>query len=1338
LGGAGFLVYKTFFQQGGAAAVLQAAEQSYQAGNLNYASNPQESAIRYDEANLSTDKALKLLEQDEKKGMPKEELERLRGQMYWLKARALRDRAYAKAKAEGKEKELIESLDTTTNEKYRNYFHIPDRKEQVEALSALRAAADLLPNEPELNKEITRVEISINPVNWKSAEPILRNTIRLNSDIDKQKPRELSRAHYFLAKYYFEQPTESLGWYPTPPDKREHGKITEAKTHLEAAKKYGAPYWRTAHLEADILGWELMDAKKGKNKSNIESTTKALETALFAKEGILDRASKKEQYTALSELDVRGIFGVHNIAMWYATQGVTGSAADKAGKAEQVIQSLLTASNYLGESPLAEPYLPDAGETVAQQLLYAQQVLANTKPKVWRQTVEEVQAFFKKYPKAEVRPATTMRMAQVAEIDGRLDRGSQPARQKEAIKALESGLAKAKQANVPPEQLADFHAALAQTKLLNNLPAAEVQGHVAELRKLNLPRLKAVTDFLEGVLAERQGKLEKARTLLEGVQKDKEAKNTPFALKSVSQLAYITYALGDFKESAGYFDQVAEALKQTSDIPPDSILWLEQTANTREDAIAMQVKASLQAGIKRINQNNRGKTNPTITQEQVAPILEAALRSAKELRKPSSQDHAVRLAIVAFRYAVKDNKTAEEELAKISTDYPESDHALRLSVNHLMQPAPDKKEVDPSVIAKADEKIQQFLRLNPSSQSAKLFWAQHLIQTKRASEAAKYLRDPVHFPEPDPVVNRVLANALFQIGENDEARKVLGNLSSDPLIDYILLGAEARKQEKVQELMDKYENNGVIRLYDAAAKMNEGKFEEAAKGFESAVEFTNVKPAALAGVQRALVSFAGSDPTKAVGVIKEYIDARPDDAALYQAAALAHLYLDEVGEPNDTWGTKRTMYAAVNKWEQVLLKGKTEGPPDPSIGLTKAQFHMFAGNPLLARQEAIRVNGQHPNHLPTLLYLTELFITGPDHDLTQAEKFLERAQSEAKADNPTPELLKGALLEAKEDYAGAIKHYESLMTRFPEITQPYARRVLIAQFQKKTGEALLWTNKWTEKFPNDPSATLTLIQVLAEGGELDNAVKKADEYASKQMELVTKALKEAKPAPKPEEETQALMIQRARLQLQLSGVFFNAKQYPEAKKRVEAVLKEIPDSPAALLIAGDIAVMEKDWSRAEQVYRKRIETDKNERKDFRATNNLAWILATQKNDPTAALTLVTQARKSRGEKPIETKRLPADFVDTIGTVYSKLGGKDHFEAMRQDFEVAVKRYNMDPRMHVFLGQAYAGLGENSKATISLDTAIRLASDAKNKAIREEQKADALKLAQDVRAKISGK
>jgi hypothetical protein len=92
-----------------------------------------------------------------------------------------------------------------------------------------------------------------------------------------------------------------------------------------------------------------------------------------------------------------------------------------------------------------------------------------------------------------------------------------------------------------------------------------------------------------------------------------------------------------------------------------------------------------------------------------------------------------------------------------------------------------------------------------------------------------------------------------------------------------------------------------------------------------------------------------------------------------------------------------------------------------------------------------------------------------------------------------------------------------------------------------------------------------------------------------------------------------------------------------------------------------------------------------------------------------------------------------EFLDAIGAVYRKVNTPEICDRMKLLFEEARQRYPTDPRMRLFLGHAYAGTGDKSRARAMYAAAISLAgqegitrlSKAKREAVAREAK-EALK------------
>ncbi len=1326
LAGTGYLAWKTFVQTGGAAADLKKAEEAYAKGEANLTANPKEAIVQFDVAAMSAENALGRLEADKKGGgVTEDELKKMEGKLHHLVARAIRDRHHAKAQAEGKP--VVELTDSVTAEKYRPYTVVPD-PDLSKLSQALDKAFAAAPTNPEVVKDVTRLELAkLIGMRWELLDKLLPANLTVN-------PKD-HRAHYFLAVREFEQHevVEQM-WQPTPPAKRSGERMAKAREHLDEAKKNGSPFWRTVHLDAEIVAWQLEEAKKGRNKSTAEARTKALNALLFDADGALDKAARGDKFAGLSVYDVRGILGVHLLAVRHVIAG-DGSVADKTPRVRQVVESTLAAAGQLCESLKEErdqkTYHPEIGEAVAEILTAAQAFLSTT-PDAWKKAMGEAEQLFAKHPNT-LSSTASFKLATLKRRSAGLDLPNRKELEADAIKRMEEGLEKAKKHKAKPEELGNFHIALAEAKLLAGRPASEVEQHITAVRGVTHPQSKVFVNFLQGVLAERQGRLDDARKLLEAVTNDREVKGTQLGIMAVSRLANITLAVGDPGAAAGYLGQFAEALRDKQNMDATTRAWLELATSGRDEVIAKQVRATLAAGLQRVARMAEAEKGQPIPAETVKPIADSAHALARQLRGPSAADKAARLALAGFHTAVKDYDTADKMIGLLATDYPDSVDVLSASVIRLVAPTAGKKEPEPAAVGKADDRIQQFLKLNPASREGKLMWATWLLRTKRQKDAAAFLRDPKNFPTQDPVVTRMLAGALLGIGEKKEAAKLLGELPADPAVDIALIQAATTKEEMakgIQSALAKYENNGLIRFYDANLKLSERKFEEAVREFKAAAEFAQVKAVATIGLHRALVVYAAEDPAKAAPLIHTYIAETPDDAGLYLAAALAAYYLEDVGLPGDAWGVKKSMYAAVNRWEQVMAKA---GEPGPAVGLIKAQFQLLAGHPDLARKEAIRVNGQHPNDVATMMFLADSYLVGPNPDLAEAKKYIDRANTEAKADNPAPVLLEGTWLEMSKDLDGAAKLYERMMTQFAGNSTPYARRVGVAVAQNKPGDALLWASKWAEKEPDNAVAALAVITQLGVADKgTDAAAKKADEFVQKQVAAGEERLKQVQPPPAADAVKKELDALRATAQIQAAAALSRAQRFPEAKTRVGEALKTLPDSADGLLIAGELAIAEQNWDEAERVYRKMLALDK---KNFVAANNLAWLLSEKKNAPAEALQLVTDLRASRGDKPVDARRLNADFLDTIGGVYLKLNDQNKFDDMRDTFEGAVKRYPTDPRMHAFLGAAYAARGENSKAMASLDTAIKLASDPAVTDVPEGQKQEAKKLAEATRAKF---
>jgi Tfp pilus assembly protein PilF len=1306
LAGAGYLGYRTFFHAGGSAGAVQAAEQSYKQGADALANNPQEAAVKFDSAAIAAEKGLNAYATEVAGKTPDPDQLRTEGKLNWALAKAIRERAYAKAKQEGKP--LDEPTDATSGQAYRNFYAIPDGAERSKAVNALIRASELIPDDPEVLLESTRVVLSSMPLNWTVVERLMKETLKAN-------PKD-PRANYFLAKFEFDQPQTEAGVFaPRPADKKDNERVDEALKLLKAAEENKAPYWRVAHLKADVLSHQLAGFKDP-SANGAKAKAGELDALLFDAGGALDKAAKGEHLSALSVYDGTGFVAVHEIAMKRATAGTPDAA-----KVKRVAESTVVAAAHLGDAKGGTGFVPLAGEAVLDVLLEAKRVLKPMDPQWWKKVTAEAEAYFAKHPAATTRPGATGKRVQLAD---------NPAA---ALKVLTDGVEAGRKANMPAAQLSDLLAELVNMKLLANAPAAEVEPMVKELQGLNAKEVAARVSYLGGVLSERQGKLKAARDQYNKVLEDKELRaDSPLTFLTNLRLGPVCLASGEPGRAAGHLEMAANKLRGGG-VSAEEKAWVEQAGVNADEVTALQVVATVRAGIDRIALEARRNPGQPIPGDFKRQTESTVNRLMGTLRPPSNAHRTAHLAMAEYQIAVRDRTAADKALATLAADYPSDIPVLRASVARIMLPEEGKKEPEPGAVGRADLRIDQFLKANPDGKPGKLFKAEWLIRTRRADEAVAYLKKPENFPDHDEVVKRLLAGALLQAGNREEAKQVLGQLPPDVGVELAVIQAAGSKEEAEKGLkaaLSKYENNGLLRLYDGVLKLNDGKHEAAAEEFQAATEFTAVGPAATALLQRALMAYAGADRKKAAPYIHTLIDKQSEQMGLYQAAALVAKYTDDIGQPGDAWGPgKKSMYAAVNQW--AILAAKANQPPE-AVGMVKAAYHELAGSPLLARQEALRALSAKPTHVPALLYLAQSYMFGASPDLAEAKKYIDRADAEAKADNPAPSLLKGVWLERTGKADEAAKLYEFMMTQYAGSPAPYARRVEVAANAKKPGEAVDWAKKWVEKLPEDGGGLTELVRRLAEAGEVDTAVKTADEWAKKQLDKAKESLAAVKPPLAADEQEKRLADLRAGINLATSSGFFRAKKYAEAKARVDAVLKDAPDSGVAQMMAADIAMAEKNWDAADKIYRERLKKTPD---DFISANNLAWMLCEYKGNPAEAVKLMDHARLSGNDTPVGVERLPADFLETYGRVYLRLNDKDKLVEMEKMFEGAVKRYPDDPRLHRLLGECYAARGSNAKAANSLTRAIELAGNPAVLAVPEDQKAEAKLAAEAAKAKL---
>lgn len=1327
LGAGGYIAYLTFWGGSSPARLARAAELAYQRGQAADADKNWDLAQqRYDEARLLAQKGLDALQKlAEDRKISESEYKTLLGQLNWTKARAIRDYYYARAAAE--DKPLPEPLDVLLQETFRPFPLIPDVDDRAEAIAAMRIAGAMLKSEdPEVLKEGIRLEITLTPILWKHAEPLLQEAL-------KRDPNDL-RAHYFLARYEFDQPLED-GVTPTDDRRKSAERVQLAREHLEHAKKKPVQYWRVLGLETEILNWTIRTAEARRLKPETQAAARRqLEELLFSEpEGAIALAERGQKFEHFGNADGQGLLQVLRIAMEYALEEARRPMGD-ARRVSAVAQAAQKVAEKMQTEANLRPFLPNALSLLAELAVLSQPVLSRTEPATWKQFSSSVEQMLAQPPAGTISPPQAKRqLAQLRVNDAVIAlRHQDLARFRELLqqaqKLLEEGLHDAEAAKLSDAQLDEFHYDLADLKLKSGAKREELAAHLSRLQASNNPRLKQGGQFLEAVLAEREGKLERARQILEPIASNKT--NPQLALRAKMLLANLSLAVNEPLAAVAYLREVEPVFQRLDELPALDRAWLEELTGGQDMILAALVQANLAAAWQAAQKHQRDNPNQPVPISLIEGYLQAAQDYQKKLRPPSPAERTARLLLAEFYLRVHQREQAEKLLSALTTDYPDSVEVLRTRCRFLALPKEaNSRTLDPNGVAAADTLIRRFLKDYPTDRTAKFFYAEWLLQTQRTDRAIAYLKDTTHFPPSDPLAQRLLGIAYLRAGLREQAQNILSALPNDPNLDLLLIQMAATREageKQLQEAMKRYENQGRFRVYEAMLRLQEGKFPEAIRGFASAIEFTEVRPAARNGMLLAFVAYLQVQPDKARDLALQYLNALGNLPSLYLVVADAALLAEDVGDPSDRWEASKSMYAALNKWEEVALQ---QGTPRADILLTKARAHLLAGYPDRARREALNSLAQNPAHGPTLLLLTELVLL-PPADLTRAQEYLAAAQKHASNDPRLP-YIQARVAEAAGDRNAAIAVYRRLTQEQPDDSLPRSLLVKSLEDAGQKDQALAEARLWFTRMPGNVTALATLVRLLILQGAKQEALTTSDEFLKRQLATLQKQMEGQQPSLPPQEREQRLQTARTTILLAIAGAFHKAQDSEEAARRAREVLSSDPNHLGALLLLGEIALARQQWDEALSTYNTIL---KLRPRHFVAGNNLAWILAEKMQQPAQALAIVQDIWKGRpGLPPVAPERLPAEFLDTIGVIYSKLQRSDLYPEMRSIFEAAIRRYPADPRMYLYLAHAQAALGERSKAIENYDAAIRLASN--NCPLPPEQAKAVLHAATQARQKL---
>ncbi len=1315
--GAGAYVGYKYFTRDDANSYQKAGEQAYENGKAALEAKDGEKAKdAFGVAVIQTDNALDVAEKDLNRAKSPDQVKTLheqKGKLLWLKAQILRDLAFANALAEGKE--MTPGEDSVTGERMRLIGQVPD----ATARKCVMEAARYLPRDAAVQAEALRL-VSGEPYDWSLIQPRAANII---DNIDK----ENVRARYYLAKYEFEQPVESNRWQPTEPKNRSRERVEEALKHLQFVKAAPAfPVWRTLYLEAEINSW-LAREGRGANKDAVNKDVERLRNTLFdPKEGALARAARQENFKALSKEDIRGIEGLHAKAIEAAIDRARETPGET-GDLLLAMKSFADLTENLFNSQYGKPYREELLEALLTDAMSARKVLGVQSPPEWLDIRGRIEKIAQQAVDAQInRPKAYASLARTLNQDAFLEgkRNNAEAKQeleKRALKWIDEGLKLAENdTNLGKMELIS---AAIEVRLGRKDKSTEIEPYLDALRKMNDPRAKALVGIHEAAISVRQGKLAKARTVLEAVTKNQSSAD----MRSLALvlLAHVYLATDQPSEAAQVLRELDKAYARLDQISPAEREWFTEFLSEPQDLALLTVVAELETATKKMTFTPDGALRENLLQT----YEENAKRAISKLRADTDANRQAHMFFVNYYLNTGRIEKARLMFDALKKDYPEHLDVLRFEVFFAMLPGPDEKRPDAAKTAarqvKADNLIQSFLKSHARDQAAKRFWIEWLMRTNRAKEALAYLNDPANFPGTgkDDQTKRLAAAILLDLGKNAEALGMVGRLPNDDYLELILILATANpleRQMKLDEALAKHENNGLLRLLQADLLVVEKKPDEAAKQLWSAMEFTRIAGAVNDAFLKVMLAIADTDPDKASQLIDQFAKELPNTPVLYSTAAYVAVKRDDFGSPDDVWARSRSMYAALNQWQSLVQKNL-----DPaSIAYFRARRWLDANRPDLAWNELAPHATQMPRNEQVLTQLIELALASDDaKKIAFAQSLIGFLRDLYGESSLTPLFYEARLLESAGEPARAVALLETTLQKDHDEFDVYPlliRMLTDHGGEKRSAELVAY---WRAKQPDNFLPALEEIREDLVAKRIGAAEEKSDRFlAAKAKEVEDSFAKFGVEDEKVKQERRKEV--RAAACRALSETWMKGGQPVGAEKWIARWLDEQPNDMAARLLRAQAASDRKDWTKAKETYEAILNEDKN---NLIAQVNLAWLLAEHLKQPDEALKIMRS--KLQGQfsgRKIAVERLPAEFLNVLGKVYVQemIDHKDDKklpEEMEKIFEPATSRYPSDPRLLFFLGVARAELAKKDQANEALKKALGLAEAGKGPLTDDQRK-----------------
>ena len=902
----GCMVAGIFYYTRGVTRHLANGEASYQAGITAVHDNRLDKALLYfHEAILSSDNLLKEFEVPETEQRPQEQYEKeqhLIGQAYWLKHRAVKARGFTKllvdkkplpafeGQAEGTPEQVLQKLSA---------LRLPDEESRRDALSCLREAAYRLPTNADVLREAITTEIQLQPMQWNHVHAFATTLGELD-------PND-NRALYLLARLEYEQPVAIKAeagsvTMPMPSAKRSKDRMTKGIELVNRLKAKETPVRaRTSYLEAQMNAWLMQFYRQpGQQKPDAEvDAGNRLRAILFdADTGVIVTALKQENLGVISHLDLQGLYGLHQMAIELVIEdcrhaGKTGDASEVQPPWLEQLQRMMDAATALAKKSNNNGRSTEAADFLVQACLKTMPFLAPQRPEIWAGYRDQVIELAKAArPENRLGQALPFRMADLLTREGqwlelRHSRDAAKVRYQEAIQWLDDGLKTASENKVITPMTLTLHEAKLRLLVNQQAPLTACQPHLEILKNSKQDSAMAAAAYYEGILAEREGRLQFAQGQLEKASRSARSDLSRRALTLLVPI-YLTLEMPDQALSA--IKDLTRLLGRLDGLSSSEQSWIYGMIQSPDELIVQKVQAHLLAA----NQVQQLLKAETGSSKQQQTMLAQHESQVKQLIDKGSANPAVsgRMQLAWAQYLMQWDRLIEAEpyIAALSKEHGDWLDTLRLQIGFEVQqgqsePGKSNVPIAQETVQKVDQLIQQYLTKTQAHPGGKLVWLKWLATTGRADTMQKLINDQVFLGDAahDVVAKRLRALAHLYVGNREQSNELLKTLPADPQIELALLQTAHSLSEQQQILASSTElqqDAGLFRTWSAAIALAKGDHAEACRQFVNCLEYSRVRPLVRQGLTESLIAWSQYQPLEARKMAAEALQQYTSDPGL--------------------------------------------------------------------------------------------------------------------------------------------------------------------------------------------------------------------------------------------------------------------------------------------------------------------------------------------------------------------------------------------------------------------------------------------------------------------------